>query len=92
MLVLLAGVFGLSAVTRLAGLPGSRTALEGFGLPKRLTAPAGIALPLSERAIAILLLPSVRLLHQPLMFGNDRVVHGIFAAVMLVTQVRVRSP
>jgi peroxiredoxin/uncharacterized membrane protein YphA (DoxX/SURF4 family) len=55
--LVLAGVFGLAAVTKLADLPGSQTALEGFGLPKRLAAPAGLALPLLELAIAILLLP-----------------------------------
>ena len=53
----LAAVFGLAGVTKLADLPGSRTALEGFGLPKRLAAPAGIALPLVELAIALVLLP-----------------------------------
>ncbi|MBA2469942.1 MAG: redoxin domain-containing protein, partial [Chloroflexia bacterium] len=55
--IVLAGVFGLAAVTKMADLPGSRAAMEGFGLPKRLAAPAGIALPLIELAIAILLLP-----------------------------------
>jgi len=54
--VLLAGIFGLAAVTKLADLSGSRAAMEGFGLPKRLAAPASIALPLIELAIAILLL------------------------------------
>ncbi|MDQ3654099.1 MAG: redoxin domain-containing protein [Chloroflexota bacterium] len=55
--VVLAGVFGLAAVTKLIDLSGSRSAMEGFGLPKRLAAPAGIALPLIEITIAILLLP-----------------------------------
>ena len=55
--LVLAGVFGLAAVTKLADLPGSRAAMEGFGLPKRLAAPAGLALPLVELSIAILLLP-----------------------------------
>src|SRR5665648_353258 len=55
--VLLVGVFGLAAVTKLADLPGSRAAMEGFGVPKRFAAPAGIALPLVELAIAVLFLP-----------------------------------
>jgi len=54
--LVLAGVFGLAAVTKLADLPGSRAAMEGFGLPKRLAAPAGLALPLGELATALLLL------------------------------------
>jgi peroxiredoxin/uncharacterized membrane protein YphA (DoxX/SURF4 family) len=57
MRLVLVGVFGLAAVTKLADLAGSRTALEGFGLPKRLAAPVGIALPFVELAIALLLLP-----------------------------------
>lgn len=55
--VVLAGVFGLAAITKLADLTGSKDAMRNFGLPNRLAAPAGIALPLVELAIAIFLLP-----------------------------------
>jgi peroxiredoxin len=55
--LVLAGVFGLAAVTKLVDLEGSRAAMEGFGLPKRLAAPAGLALPLAELTTALLLLP-----------------------------------
>jgi len=55
--VVLAGVFGLAAITKLADLTGSKDAMRKFGLPNRLAAPAGVALPLIELTIAILLLP-----------------------------------
>lgn len=55
--VVLAGVFGLAAVTKLADLPGSRAAMRSFGVPERLAAPVGIGLPIAELTIAVLLLP-----------------------------------
>lgn len=55
--LVLAGVFGLAAVTKLADLPGSRTAMRNFGIPERYAGPAGLALSLVEFAVAILLLP-----------------------------------
>jgi peroxiredoxin/uncharacterized membrane protein YphA (DoxX/SURF4 family) len=55
--LVLAGIFGLAAVTKLADLPGSRTAMRNFGVPERYAGPAGIALPLVELGVAILLLP-----------------------------------
>ena len=55
--LLLAGVFALSAVTKLADRPGSRKALEGFGVPARVAAPGAIVLPLLELAVAALVLP-----------------------------------
>jgi uncharacterized membrane protein YphA (DoxX/SURF4 family) len=55
--LVLAGVFGLAAVTKLDDLPGSRTAMRDFGVPERYAGPAGLALPLVELAVAVLLLP-----------------------------------
>jgi peroxiredoxin/uncharacterized membrane protein YphA (DoxX/SURF4 family) len=55
--LILAGVFGLAGVTKLADLDGAREAMRGFGVPSRLAGPAGIALPIVELAIAVLLLP-----------------------------------
>jgi thiol-disulfide isomerase/thioredoxin/uncharacterized membrane protein YphA (DoxX/SURF4 family) len=52
----LAGVFLLAAVGKLADLDGSRKALEEFGVPARAAALAGPALPLAELAVAALLL------------------------------------
>ncbi len=54
--LVLAGVFGLAAVTKLDDLPGSRTAMRDFGIPERYAGPAGLALPLVELAVAVLLL------------------------------------
>lgn len=55
--LLLAGVFALSGVTKLADPEGSRRAVVGFGIPERFAPGAGVALPLAELALAILLLP-----------------------------------
>ena len=55
--LVLAGVFVVAGVTKLADLPGSRKAMREFGLPERLSAPAGLALPLAELAVAVLLVP-----------------------------------
>ena len=55
--LVLAGIFALAAVTKLADLPGSRTAMRGFGIPERFAGPVGIALPLIELVVAVLLLP-----------------------------------
>jgi peroxiredoxin/uncharacterized membrane protein YphA (DoxX/SURF4 family) len=55
--LILAGVFALAGVTKLADLAGSRQAMRGFGVPERLASPLGVALPFAELAIAVLLLP-----------------------------------
>jgi thiol-disulfide isomerase/thioredoxin/uncharacterized membrane protein YphA (DoxX/SURF4 family) len=56
--LLLAGVFVLASVTKLADLRGSREAVAGFGVPDTLAAPLGTLLPFAELAVAIALLPS----------------------------------
>ncbi|HWF34085.1 MAG TPA: MauE/DoxX family redox-associated membrane protein [Solirubrobacteraceae bacterium] len=56
--VVLAGVFALASVTKLADLRGSRAAVVGFGIPERVAAPLGTALPFAELAIAAALLPA----------------------------------
>jgi thiol-disulfide isomerase/thioredoxin len=55
--VLLAGVFALAAVTKLADLRGSREAVAGFGVAEPLAAPLGTLLPFLELAVAVALLP-----------------------------------
>ncbi len=55
--VLLAVVFLVAGVTKLADLKGSRQALRDFGVPAWLAAPAGLLLPLAELAVAVALLP-----------------------------------
>jgi thiol-disulfide isomerase/thioredoxin len=56
--VLLAGVFAVAAVGKLADLEGSRAAARGFGLGRRAAAVTGTLLPVAELAIAIALIPA----------------------------------
>ncbi len=50
--VLLAAVFALAAVAKLADLPGARRALGAFGVPERVARPSAVGLPLVELAAA----------------------------------------
>jgi len=54
--VVLAVVFFVAGVTKLADLKGSRQALLDFGVPSRLAAPGGLLLPLAELAVAVALM------------------------------------
>lgn len=56
--LLLAGLFGVAGVAKLADRDGSRVALEGFGL-KRFAAALALLVPLCELSAAALLLPAV---------------------------------
>ncbi|MBA2277971.1 MAG: redoxin domain-containing protein [Chloroflexia bacterium] len=56
--LLLASVFAVAGVAKLADLAGSRRAMLGFGVPERLAAPLGTALPLAELAVAVALIPT----------------------------------
>ena len=51
--LLLAGVFLVAGVAKLADRAGSRQAIVDFGLPARLATPLGIVLPLAELAVAV---------------------------------------
>lgn len=53
----LACVFLIAGVAKLADLAGSRRAVAGFGLPERLAALVGLGLPICELAAALALLP-----------------------------------
>lgn len=55
--IVLAAVFGVAGVAKLADPAGSRKALTGFGVPEVLATPLGWALPLLEIVVAIALLP-----------------------------------
>ena len=55
--LLLAGVFLVAGVAKLADRAGSRQAIVDFGLPARLATPLGIVLPLAELAVAVALIP-----------------------------------
>lgn len=55
--LVLAAVFGVAGLAKLADRPGSRQALRDFGLPTLLAAPFGLLLPGAELVTAVLLLP-----------------------------------
>src|SRR5438876_7735029 len=54
--LLLAGVFLVAGLGKLADRGGSRQALIDFGVPAALASPLGILLPLAELAVAVALL------------------------------------
>ena len=56
--LLLAGVFALASLAKLADLRGSRAAVAGFGVPERLARSLGTLLPIAELAVAAALLPA----------------------------------
>lgn len=57
--LLLAVVFLVAALAKLADLSGSRHALRDFGVPAALATPLGVLLPLAELAIGVALLPTL---------------------------------
>jgi peroxiredoxin len=56
--LVLAGVFLVAGVAKLADRRGSVQAMRDFGVPERLAAPLGTALPIAEIAVAVLLIPT----------------------------------
>ncbi|MBV9280139.1 MAG: redoxin domain-containing protein, partial [Chloroflexi bacterium] len=56
--LVLALVFLVAGLGKLADLPGSRKAVRDFGLPASLAGPIGVVLPLVELAIAVALIPT----------------------------------
>src|SRR5438874_1902727 len=57
--LLLAAVFLVASLAKLADLAGSRQGLGDFGVPAWLAAPLGVLLPLAELAAAVALIPTV---------------------------------
>jgi peroxiredoxin len=55
--LLLAAVFGVAAIGKLAGVSATRKSLVDFGLPTSLTKPVGVLLPLAELTVAVALVP-----------------------------------
>jgi peroxiredoxin len=56
--LLLAGVFAVAGIAKIADRSGSRQALVNFGLPSALAGVLGLLLPLTELALAIALIPA----------------------------------
>ena len=55
--LLLAAVFAVAGLAKLADLAGSRRAMRDFGLPPGLAAQLWLVLPLAELAVAVALIP-----------------------------------
>jgi peroxiredoxin len=55
--LLLAAIFGIAALTKLADLAGSTKSVTEFGVPQAFAVPVGILLPLAELVTAALLVP-----------------------------------
>lgn len=56
--ILLAAVFVVAAIAKVADLDGARGAARDFGAPARLAAPLAPALAVAELAVAVLLIPA----------------------------------
>jgi uncharacterized membrane protein YphA (DoxX/SURF4 family) len=56
--LLLAGVFAIAGLAKLADRSGSRQAVIDFGLPSSYAGPLSILLPLVELAVAAALIPT----------------------------------
>jgi peroxiredoxin len=57
--ILLAAVFLVAGIAKLADLAGSRQAMRDFGIPAKLATPFGTLLPLAELAVAVALVPTI---------------------------------
>jgi peroxiredoxin/uncharacterized membrane protein YphA (DoxX/SURF4 family) len=57
--LLLAAVFLVAGLAKLADLTGSRQALRDFGVPLLLARPFGVLLPVAELAVVVALLPTL---------------------------------
>src|SRR5207248_9769678 len=57
--LLLAAVFLVAGLAKLADLKGSRQALRDFGVPAVFARPFGVLLPLAELAVAVALVPAI---------------------------------
>jgi thiol-disulfide isomerase/thioredoxin/uncharacterized membrane protein YphA (DoxX/SURF4 family) len=87
--LVLASVFAVAALTKLADRPGARAAAAGFGLPASLVGPSAVLLPLAELSAAALLLPTTTAIAGSLV---ALVLLGAFAAAIAVNLVRGRRP
>src|SRR5438067_1778070 len=56
--LLLAALFVVAALAKLADRAGSRHALIDFGVPAQLASPLGVLLPVAELAVAVALIPA----------------------------------
>jgi len=57
--LLLAAVFAVAGLAKLADRPGSRQAIIDFGVPTLLARPLGVLLPLAELVVVVALIPTI---------------------------------
>ena len=87
--LLLAAVFAVAAVTKLADREGTKKAVIAFGTPERLAAPLAILLPLAELAVAGLLLPATTAVYGAV---GALVLLAVFSIAIAVSLARGRTP
>lgn len=87
--IILAVVFAVAGVAKLADRPGTRTAIEAFGVPRALVAPAALLVPLAELGVAVLLLvPGAGAAGA----AGALVLLTVLSAAVAVSMVRGRAP
>jgi thiol-disulfide isomerase/thioredoxin len=84
----LAGVFAVAGVAKLADLEGSRSALRAFGVPRSLASPLGTLLPIAELATAGLLVAGMATAGGLAAF----VLLALFCSGIAVSLARGRTP
>jgi len=87
--LVLAGVFLVAGLAKLADRDGTRTALVGFGAPRGLSTPLALVLPLAEIAVALLLLPAATALYGAL---AALALVALFSGVIAISLARGKTP
>jgi len=87
--LVLAAVFAVAGVAKLADPAGSRRAVGEFGVPRALAGPLGTALPVMELAVAVALLPAVSAWWAAI---GALVLLAAFIATIAVNLARGRQP
>lgn len=87
--LLLAAVFAVAAVAKLADRDGARRTLTGFGVPDRLVSPFAILLPLAELAVALALVPATSARYAAV---GAAALLALFTAAVVVARLRGRKP
>ena len=87
--LILAGVFAVSGVAKLADRAGSRQAVRDFGVPGWLASPLAFVLPIIELIIAVALLPAS---WAGWAGAAAAVLLGIFSIAIAVNLIRGRNP
>ena len=87
--LVLAAVFAVAAVAKLADREGTRQAVVAFGAPQRLAAGLAVLLPVAELAVAVLLIPPATALAGAL---GALVLLVLFSGAIALNLMRGRAP